>query len=87
MYGQGHRYCPSCGHAIHRNAGGCRSCGAGLADLMLFDEAYDQQGGFGGGIGFDPMDDQFAVNIPGTDLAIEADGQVDIDLGGFDIPL
>jgi hypothetical protein len=53
---------------------------------MLLDEAMDQ-GLAGGGIGFDPFDGQVAFNIPGTDLAIEPDGQVDIDMGGFDIPI
>jgi hypothetical protein len=86
MYGQGHRYCQGCGHAVRAGRQGCGTCGQGLADLMLYDEAFDG-GMFGGRIGFDPMDGQFAMDIPGTDLAIEPDGQVDLNLGGFDIPL
>lgn len=52
----------------------------------MLDLAMDRGYG-GGGIGFDPLDGQFAFDIPGTDLAIEPDGQVDIDLGGIDIPV
>jgi hypothetical protein len=57
---------------------------------MLLDDARDQgmlDGGFGGGgIGFDPVDDSIAFNL-GDGLAIEPGGQIDLDAGGFDIPL
>jgi hypothetical protein len=53
---------------------------------MMLDLAMDQ-GTVGGGIGFDPLDGQFAFDIPGTDLAIEPDGQVDMDMGGLDFPI
>jgi hypothetical protein len=86
MYGQGHYYCRNCGHAVYARRGGCGSCSTPLADLMLLDAAFDQ-GYASPGIGFDPFDGQIAFDIPGTDLAIEPDGQLDIDLGGFDIPL
>ena len=86
MYGQNHRFCSTCGHAVYSGRQGCGSCGTPLADLMMLDVAIDDDIA-GSGIGFDPMDGQFAVDIPGTDLAFEpGTGQVDIDLG-FDIPL
>jgi hypothetical protein len=84
MYGQNHRYCQACGHAVRYGHSGCSGCGSSFADLMILDEVID---GGTGGIGFDPLDGQFAVGIPGTDLAIEPDGQMDLDIGGFDIPL
>lgn len=87
MRGQGHRYCPTCGHAVRSGHPQCSGCGTGFGELMLLDMALDQGYGNGGGIGFDPLDGQFAFDIPGTDLAVEPDGQVDIDLGGFDIPI
>lgn len=86
MYGQNHRYCPSCGHAIRYGHPRCSGCGTAFEDLMLLDLAMDQ-GMCNSGIGFDPLDGQFAFDIPGTDLAIEPGGQVDIDLGGFDVPV
>jgi hypothetical protein len=54
---------------------------------MMLDLAMDQGMGGGGGIGFDPLDGQFAFDIPGTDLAIEPDGQVDMDVDGIDFPV
>lgn len=86
MYGCGHYYCPRCGHAIYARRGGCGSCSTPLASLMLLDAAIDQ-GYAGPDIGFDPYDGEIAFGIPGTDLAIEPDGQLDIDMGGFDIPI
>lgn len=86
MYGQGHYYCQGCGHAVYASRGGCGTCGTPLARLMLFDNAFDQ-GFTNPGIGFDPFDGEIAFDIPGTGLAIEPDGQLDADLGGFDIPL
>jgi hypothetical protein len=87
MYGQGHLYCTSCGHAVYRRFGGCRTCGTPLAELMLLDAAMDD-GLCGPGIGFDPFDGEIAIGIPGTDLAIEPEtGQFDLDFGGFDVPL
>lgn len=87
MYGQGHGWCGSCGHAVRAGRQGCGSCGTAFADLMLLDAAFD--GGYAeqGGIGFDPLDGQFAVSL-GDGLAYEpGTGQVDIDFGGVDIPL
>lgn len=83
---QGHYFCRGCGHAVYAQYGGCRTCQTPLAELMLLDEAVG--GGFAGGqVGFDPFDGEFAFNIPGTDLAIEPDGQLDINVGGFDFPI
>jgi hypothetical protein len=87
MYGQNHRYCPACGHAVRYGHPQCSGCGTGFGDLMLLDLAMDQGMGGGGGIGFDPLDGQFAFDIPGTDLAIEPDGQVDMDVDGIDFPV
>ncbi len=91
-YGQGHYWCQRCNHMVYASRGGCGTCRRPLASLVLFDEAFDN--GYidrdrynGGGIGFDPFDGNIAFDIPGTDLAIEPDGQVDINLGGVDIPL
>jgi hypothetical protein len=86
MFGQGHYYCQQCGHAIYARHGGCRTCMTPLADLMLYDDAQNQGMFGGGGIGFDPVDDSIAFNL-GDGLAIEPDGQMDIDVGGFDIPI
>jgi hypothetical protein len=85
MYGQGHRFCPTCGHAVRSTWGGCGTCGTPIGELMMLDMAMDQSM-CGPSIGFDPMDGQFAINDgpigfePGT-------GQMDIDLGGIDIPI
>lgn len=87
MYGQNHRYCPTCGHAVRYGHPQCSGCGTGFGDLMMLDLAMDQGMGGGGGIGFDPLDGQFAFDIPGTDLAIEPDGQVDMDVDGIDFPV
>lgn len=87
MQGQGHYYCRNCGHAVHARHGGCRTCRTPLADLMLLDAAFDQGFAQQGGISFDPFDGDFAFDVPGTDLAIEPDGQVDIDFGGIDFPI
>jgi hypothetical protein len=54
---------------------------------MLLDAAFDQGFAQQGGISFDPFDGDFAFDVPGTDLAIEPDGQVDIDFGGIDFPI
>jgi hypothetical protein len=86
MYGHGHYYCQSCGHAVSAQYGGCRSCRTPLADLMMLDVAMDE-GLCGDGVGFDPFDGEFAFNIPGTDLAVEPGGQIDIDMGGMDFPV
>lgn len=87
MYGQGHRFCENCGHAVRSGRMGCGSCGTPWADLMMLDFAFDDGYAQRDGIGFDPLDGQFAFDIPGTDLAIEPDGQVDIDFGGIDFPV
>lgn len=85
MYGQGHYYCRNCGHAVYASRGGCGSCSTPLASLMLLDAAMDQ-GYAGTGIGFDPFDGEPVFNL-GDGIGIEPDGQMDIDVGGFDIPL
>src|SRR5580692_9154946 len=85
MFGQGHYYCQNCGHAVQSRYGGCRTCMTPLSELMLLDDAQNQ-GLAGGSIGFDPVDDSIAFNL-GDGLAIEPDGQLDIDVGGFDIPI
>lgn len=83
---QGHYFCQRCGHAVYARYGGCRSCQTPLADLMLLDEAVG--GGFANGpVGFDPFDGQFAFNVPGTDLAIEPDGQLDVQTPFGDMPI
>lgn len=91
-YGRGHYFCRQCNHLVYGYRGGCGTCRTTLAELMLFDAAWDSgyinRGMYdGGGIGFDPFDGEIAFDIPGTDLAIEPDGQIDLDLGGVDIPL
>lgn len=87
MYGRGHYFCPGCGHAVYARRGGCGTCSTPLGELMMLDAAMDQGLCGDGGIGFDPFDGEIAFGIPGTDLAIEPDGQLDIDFGGFDLPL
>jgi hypothetical protein len=92
MYGQGHRWCPRCGHMVYGNRWGCGTCRTPLAQLMMYDAAWDggyiDQGLFNSGsIGFDPWDGSVAFDIPGTDIAIEPDGQIDMDFGGIDVPL
>jgi hypothetical protein len=86
MYGQGHYYCASCGHAVYASRGGCGTCMTPLGSLLLLDVALDR-GYVAPGIGFDPFDGEIAFDIPGTPFAIEPDGQLDADFGGFDIPL
>jgi hypothetical protein len=86
MYGQNHRYCQGCGHVVRYGHPQCAGCGTGFAELMLLDDALSgamvtQE------VGFDPLDGQFAFDIPGTDLAIEPDGQLDVNMGGIDIPV
>lgn len=85
MYGQGHYYCSNCQHAVYARRGGCGTCSTPLGELMMLDAAMDQ-GLAGGGIGFDPFDGEPVFNL-GDGLGIEPDGQMDIDVGGFDIPL
>lgn len=81
-----YRYCPGCHRRVHSRLSSCGGCGTSFAELMLWEEAMGG-GLIDGNIGYDPIDGQFAFDIPGTDLAIESDGQIDLDLGGFDIPL
>lgn len=85
MYGQGHYYCSNCRHAVYASRGGCGTCSTPLSGLMMLDLAMDQ-GYASPGIGFDPFDGEIAFDIGGG-LAIEPDGQVDIDMGGIDIPI
>lgn len=75
-----HRSC--CGYRVMPGTY-CPGCNTFFEDILIEDAMM----GAGGGIGIDPFDGQVAVDIPGTDLAVEPDGQIDIDLGGFDIPL
>lgn len=86
--GQGYYWCQSCGHMVQPGSGGCRSCQTPLADLMLYDDFFGNGGTdmFGSPIGFDPYDGDFAFNL-GDGLAIEPDGQIDMQVGGFDIPI
>ena len=55
---------------------------------MMLDEAMDQgmwnQGG--PSLGFDVFDGEPVLNM-GDGIGIEPDGQVDLDVGGFDIPI
>lgn len=85
MYGQGHYFCRNCGHAVYARRGGCGTCSTPLAELMMLDAAFDQ-GYAQQGIGFDPFDGEIAFNL-GDGFAIESDGQLDIEIGGFDIPI
>ncbi len=90
--GQGHYFCQNCQHAVNSRFGGCRTCGTPLSGLMLFDELanggfFNEGGGWGGGpIGFDPVDDSIAFNL-GDGLAVEPDGQIDVEtpFGDFGI--
>jgi len=89
-YGQGNYYCSNCRHAVYARFGGCRTCRMPVSQLMLLDLAIDQGmigDGFDGGISYDPFDGDFAFNIPGTNLAVEPSGQLDLDIGGIGIPL
>lgn len=89
MYGQNHRYCQQCGHAVHSGYGrSCTGCGTSFGQLLMLDEAIDtgmwNQGG--PSLGFDVFDGEPVMNL-GDGFGIEPDGQVDLDVGGFDIPL
>lgn len=87
MRGQGHYYCPRCRHAVYASRGGCGTCMTPLIELMLLDDAFGQGMAYPDQISFDPFDGQIAFNIPGTDLAIEPDGRVDIETPFGDVPL
>jgi len=54
---------------------------------MLLDTAFDQGFAYRDQISFDPFDGNFAFNIPGTDLAVEPDGQLDVETPWGDVPL
>ena len=90
MYGQNHRYCPTCRHAVHVGYGrSCSGCGTSFGQLMMLDSAMDRglwdQGG--PSLGFDVTDGDPVVNM-GDGIGIDLDtGQVELDFGGFDIPL
>ena len=85
MRGMGHYYCQGCRHGVYASRGGCGTCGTPLGGLMMLDAAFDQ--GFASpGIGFDPFDGEPVFNL-GDGLGVEPDGQMDIDVGGFDIPV
>jgi hypothetical protein len=86
MYGQGHAYCEDCGHIVRRGHPRCTGCGTLFSDLMMADLAFDNGFAQRGSVGYDPLDGSFAFNIGGG-LAIEPDGQVDLDIGGFDLPI
>jgi hypothetical protein len=89
VYGQNHRYCQNCGHAVYSGYGRqCPGCGLGFGEMIMLDEALDggmwSQGG--AGIGFDFADGEPVFNM-GDGFGIEPDGQADLDVGGFDIPI
>lgn len=87
-YGQSHMYCRRCGHAVRVGALGCGSCMTPAAELFALDLALESAWIMPDEIGWDPLDGQFAVNIPGTDLAYEpATGEVDIQTPFGDIPI
>jgi hypothetical protein len=87
VYGQNHAYCQECGHVVRYGHPQCSGCGTAFGELMALDYAFNNHYAQQGLVGFDPLDGQFAFNIPGTDLAVEPDGQLDIDIGGFDVPI
>jgi hypothetical protein len=85
MRGHGHFFCSACNHAVYASRGGCGTCSTPLAELMLLDDAFD--GGFAQpGLGFDPFDGEPVFSL-GDGIGIEPGGQVDLDVGGFDIPV
>ena len=90
MYGQNHRYCPTCGHAVHSGyRRSCTGCGTPFGELMMLDMAMNQGIWDCGGpsIGFDMTDGDLVENFGGG-FGIDLDtGQPEIDMGGFDIPL
>jgi hypothetical protein len=88
VYGQGHRWCENCGHAVRYGHPRCSGCGTGFGELMMLDLFMDRGYG-GGGIEFDPLDGQFGFEIPGTDIVVEQDGQIGVDPfdSGFDFPV
>ena len=85
MFGQGHYFCRTCGHAVYAQYGGCRTCQTPLASLVRLELAFDR-GWVSSGIGFDPYDGQFAFDIGGG-LAIEPDGQLDVETPFGDVPI
>jgi hypothetical protein len=86
-YGQGHYYCQNDNRVFDRRHGQCLGCSTGIADLMLFDAAFDG-GMVNDGLSFDPFDGQVAVGIPGTDLAFEpGTGDLDVETPFGDIPI
>lgn len=90
MYGQGHRYCQNCGHAIYAGYGrSCSGCGLSFGELMLLDDAMNQGMWATGGasVGFDVTDGDPVLNTGsgfGIDLVTD---QPELNIGGFDIPL
>jgi hypothetical protein len=86
MYGQGHAFCRGCGHAVRYGHPQCTGCGTGFSELMALDYAFDSGYGQQGGIGFDPLDGQFAFNL-GDGLAVEAGGQLDVETPFGDYPV
>lgn len=81
-------HCHQCGHYVQRYG----RCGGGCGtmwneDLALELGLLEMSGGNGGAsLGFDPLDDQLVVND--GPIGFEPDtGQIDLNLGGIDIPL
>lgn len=87
MYGQGHRFCPGCGHAVRYGHSGCSGCGTSFGELMMLDFAFDNGYAQQDVVGFDPLDGQFAVNL-GDGLAFEpGTGQFDVETPFGDYPI
>jgi hypothetical protein len=86
MYGQGHAFCQDCGHAVRYGHPQCSGCGTGFGELMALDYAFDNGYAQQGGIGFDPLDGQFAFNM-GDGLAMETGGQLDVETPFGDYPV
>lgn len=90
MYGQRHRFCQNCGHAVYSGYGqSCTGCGLGFAQMMMLDEAITgglwSQGG--PGLGFDWSDGQVVIEEPGGFGFEPGTGQVDIDTPFGDFPI
>jgi hypothetical protein len=87
MYGMGHRYCPDCGHAVRTGHPQCSGCGTGFGELMMLDYALDNGYASRGGLGFDPLDGQFAFDLGGG-LAYEpGTGDIDVETPFGDYPV
>jgi hypothetical protein len=85
---QGNYWCQDCRHIVSPQFGGCRTCRTPLDRLVEYDVLYNQGffEDFDGPVSFDPFDGEFAFNIPGTDLAVEPDGEIDVQTPFGDMP-